>query len=263
MGVLSHDRARGAPAVPGDHAALLLGARDPPDGGSVGALDPWRARGATRSGAAHAAGRRRGDPGDPRAQADLDQEGRPRGVARRPPRRAPSGHALDRHHDVRPRRDGRRADRASRVRALAAGRDARLHRLRALVLQARKHADGVQGEARCRRGALLSRARGLAPLSRQLRPHSGVVVQRGEEDGSDRAALRRRRLRRHALRGERPSGNRPHEQDHRGRDRDADPRGRLHARAAHHALRDRARSAGARSARDARGRGPGVPGEPA
>ena len=95
--------------------------------------DPRRARGALRGRAAHAAGRRRGDPRDARAQADLGQEGRARGVARRAPRRAPGRHALDRDHDVRPRRDARRARRAPRLRPRAAGRDARLHRVRAVV----------------------------------------------------------------------------------------------------------------------------------
>ena len=61
----------------------------------------------------------------------------------------------------------------------------------------------------------------------------------GKRAGPDRAALRRRRLGRHALRGERPQGRRLREHDHGRRDRDADPRGRLHARPAHHALRAR------------------------
>ena len=98
-----------------------------------------------------------------------------------------------------------------------AGRDrgSRLHRVRALVLQARQHADGRKWVPHIAgAGALPAHAGGGAALPRQLRPRPGVVVLRGQEDRPGRAALRRRRLRRHAVRGERAPGHRPREHDH-------------------------------------------------
>ena len=146
---------------PRHHAALLLGARDPPDGrGLAGSRSAACCDALLRGRPAHAAGRRRRDPGA-RACASGSRSRRagPRRGSTCIASRAPRRHALDRHHDVRPRRDRRRDRRAPRLRPRAAGRDARLHRVRAVVLQARQHADGVEGEARRRRVALLPRAR--------------------------------------------------------------------------------------------------------
>ena len=59
-------------------------------------------------------------------------------------------------------------------------------------------------------------------------PHPGLVVLRGQADRPEsRSALRRRRLGRHALRGERPQSRRLRQHRHRRRDRHADPRSRL------------------------------------
>src|SRR5262249_31348555 len=81
-------------------------------------------------------------------------------------------------------------------------------------------------------------ARGLTPLPRQLPSHPGLVVLGGQADRPDRAALRRRRLGRHAARGERAQGRRVREHDRRRRDRHAHPRRRLHPRPAHDGVRD-------------------------
>ena len=60
----------------------------------------------------------------------------------------------------------------------------------------------------------------------------------GKRAGQVALSLGRGRLRRHALRGERPRRRRLRQQDHGGRDRHADPRRGLHARPARHGVRD-------------------------
>ena len=79
----------------------------------------------------------------------------------------------------------------------------------------------------------------LAALPGQRAPHPGVVVLGGEEDGAGGPALRGGRLRRHAVRGERDAGRRLLQPHHGGRGDDPHPGGRLPARPAHHAVRDR------------------------
>ena len=145
------DRARGAPALSRHHAALLLGARDPSDGGGERALDPRRARGAsTRPASARCPGggaeilatrvRKRISVKKGGPEAWLDVHRAAHRVGMRSTATMMYGHVetdaeLIEHLELRPR---------------APGRDARLHRVRAVVLQARQHADGGEGEARGR-----------------------------------------------------------------------------------------------------------------
>src|SRR5438046_2754046 len=140
--------------------------------------------------------------------------------------------------DVRPRRAARRPARPPRRDPGTPGRGGRLHRIRAVVVQAGPYAAGEVGQAGEGPERLFEDARGRASLPRQRPAHPGLVVLRGQADGPDRAPLRRRRLGRHALRGERPQGGRLRQHDHRRGDHGPDPRGRLHARPAHHDLRD-------------------------
>ena len=81
-------------------------------------------------------------------------------------------------HPRPPRRDPR-----------APGRVRRLHRLRAVVLQARQHAAREVDQALQGAERVSPDARRLAPLPRQLPAHPGVVVLRGQAGGTDRAAL--------------------------------------------------------------------------
>src|SRR5262249_52757081 len=83
----------------------------------------------------------------------------------------------------------RRGGGALRPYPRAAGRDPWLHRVRAVELQARQHADGVAGAASGGRVTLLPHPRRVAALPRQLRPRPGLVVQRGQEDRPDRAPV--------------------------------------------------------------------------
>src|SRR5205809_256638 len=140
--------------------------------------------------------------------------------------------------DVRPRRATRRPARSPRRHPRAPGRGGRIHRLRAVVVQAGQHAARKVDQAGEGPEQLPQDARGGAPLPRQLPPRPGLVVLRGQAHGPDRAPLRRRRLGRHALRGERAQGGRLRQHDHRRGDHGPDPRGRLHAGPAHHDLRD-------------------------
>ncbi len=74
----------------------------------------------------------------------------------------------------------------------------RVHGVHAVELQAGEHAAGEDHPALRHADAVPPDARALADLPRQLRPHPGVVVLGGEEDGADRAPLRRGRFRRDA-----------------------------------------------------------------
>ena len=205
----SRSCARRARRLPADHPALLHRVRDPADGRGVRArrsadvLDRLK-----DAGPAHAARRRRRDPLRARAQADRAQEGRARRVARRAPRGAPPRLPVDRHHDVRPRRDADDIlDHLDSIRALQDEHGG----FTAFVPWSFKPGNTLlekwikqyQGP-----NAYLRMLAGLAPLPRQLPPRPGVVVLRGQEDRPDRAPLRRRRLRRHAVRGERAQGGR-------------------------------------------------------
>ena len=79
-----------------------------------------------------------------------------------------------------------------------------LHRVRAVVPSARQHADGIEGPATSPVRRCTPRARGESRCTRQLRPHPG---RRGSARARRRAGSRctsaPRRLRRHAVRGER------------------------------------------------------------
>ena len=78
----------------------------------------------------------------------------------------------------------------------AAGRARRLHRLRALVLQARQYPAREVDQDTTRVPAPICRMLAASRLlSRQLRPHPGLVVLGGKAGGSGGAALGRRRLR--------------------------------------------------------------------
>ena len=171
--------------------------------------------GAVRGRPALAARRRRRDPRDARAQAHLGQEGRPRDVARRAPRGARVGMRstatmMYGHVET---AEPTSSSTSTTIRALQDA-DARLHRVRALVVQARQHADGVEVPRIAGAAQVLPHAGRRRAVPRQLRPHPGDVVLRGQEDRPGLAAVRGRRLRRHAVRGERAHGHRPREQDH-------------------------------------------------
>ena len=211
--------ARRARRFPRHHAALLLGARDPPDGRGLGPHDPRRARGARRdAGQTTLPGGGAEILSDARAQADLG------------PRRAAPRRWLDVHREahavgmrstatmmyghVETRRGHPRAPRRRSARCRTRrGRGQRLHRVRAVVLQARQHAAGASGCARNAGPAQYLRMLAAARLYLDNFDHvQASWFSRGQEDRPDRAALRRRRLRRDALRGERAPGDRPREQ---------------------------------------------------
>ncbi len=69
------------------------------------------------------------------------------------------GMKTSRHDDVRHRRDARRAHRASRARARAAGADARLHGVHLLAAAAGEHADACRTSRRPTRSTTCARSR--------------------------------------------------------------------------------------------------------
>ena len=174
---------------------------------------------------AHAARRRRRDPLRPRPPADRPQEGRARGLARGPPRR-PTGAGFRSTATMmygHVEEAGRRAG-PPRRRPRPPGRDGGFT---AFVPWSFK-----PGNTLLENGSSTTRAptptSGCSPLARcyldNFASRPGLVVLRGQEGRPDRPPLRRRRLGRDPVRGERPPGGGLREQDHRGRDADADPR---------------------------------------
>ncbi len=122
-----------------DPPARPLAVRDPAHL-AQGQADAVRdALAAARRGARLAARRRRRDPVRPRAQDHLAEEDDLRRVARHHALGPPAGHEHDRHHDVGPRRDARRAGAAPAPHPRAAGRDARLPGVHLVDVPARQH----------------------------------------------------------------------------------------------------------------------------
>ena len=98
-------------------------------------------------------GRRRRDPGRPRAQDHLAEEDHVRRVAADHARRPPPGHEHHRDHDVGPCRDARGAGRAPAPDPRAAGRDARLPRVHLVDVPARQHRARAARDAGRRRAS--------------------------------------------------------------------------------------------------------------
>ena len=121
-----------------------------------------RARAPARGGARFGAGGRRRDTRRPRTPQDRQGQVHERHVARSHARRAPDGPSVERHHDVRHRRQRLRPRAAPAQAARPARRDARLHRFFLLGLPARaRHPH----PGRAKRGRASTCARRRSPAS--------------------------------------------------------------------------------------------------
>ena len=183
----------------GDPRPRVLGAR-----GLAGSRDPRAfARGlpraAARPRARIAAGNRRRGARRRGAARHLPGQGDDPAVARRPRRRPSRRAALERHRDVRPRRDAEEPRTSSAASARAAAPVGRLHRIRAAALRSHGGADLPAGPGPPRPDLPRDRPRPRGRAARapsRHRERAGVLGEarpRGDEAGARRRCERPRR----------------------------------------------------------------------